>query len=167
MHLAEQGCKMENASRGTFPVTLHYFPVRGRAEALRMLLRTAGKPYVDRLYTPEEWNVTSHLFGSGFTCDFAMIGNHNLQGRNMLNPDNGTASNFSGKVMKDKMPEGKGVPGVVTRPAGNRGLPVTWRDLFIQQFITYSIYLLIILVSLGKKRQYLQSTPLHVVMLSS
>ena len=28
------------------------------------------------------------------------------------------------KVMKSKMPEGKGVPGVATRPAGNRGLPV-------------------------------------------
>ena len=28
------------------------------------------------------------------------------------------------KVMKSQMPEGKGVPGVATRPAGNRGLPV-------------------------------------------
>ena len=33
----------------------------------------------------------------------------------------------TGKVMKSKMPEGKGVPGVATRPAGNRGLPVTWQ----------------------------------------
>ena len=61
-------------------VTVHYFPVRGRAEALRMLLRTAGIPYVDKLYSPEEWNRAKEL-----------------------------------------MPEGKGVPGVSTRPAGNRG----------------------------------------------
>lgn len=26
--------------------------------------------------------------------------------------------------MKSQMPEGKGVPGVATRPVGNRGLPV-------------------------------------------
>ena len=64
-------------------VTIHYFPVRGRAEALRMLLRAAGIPYVDKLYSPEEWNEAKKL-----------------------------------------MPEGKGVPGVSTRPVGNRGLPV-------------------------------------------
>lgn len=50
-----------SAYQGKFPATLHYFPVRGRAEALRMLLRTAGIPYVDRLYTPEEWSVTLPL----------------------------------------------------------------------------------------------------------
>ncbi|CAK9034612.1 Probable phthiotriol/phenolphthiotriol dimycocerosates methyltransferase 2 [Durusdinium trenchii] len=48
-----------------------------------MLLRATQQPYVDRLYTEEEW-----------------------------------------KVMKSQMPEGKGVPGVATRPVGNRGLPV-------------------------------------------
>lgn len=79
----KDGKSFAGRGQSKFPVTLHYFPVRGRGEALRMLLRTAGKEYVDRLYTPEEWS-----------------------------------------VMKDKMPEGKGVPGVVTRPAGNRGLPV-------------------------------------------
>jgi hypothetical protein len=54
----------KSAGQGKFPVTLHYFPVRGRGEALRMLLRTAGKEYVDRLYTPEEWSVTQPWFGS-------------------------------------------------------------------------------------------------------
>lgn len=79
----KDGKSFSGRGQSKFPATLHYFPVRGRAEALRMLLRTAGMPYVDRLYTPEEWS-----------------------------------------VMKSKMPEGKGVPGVATRPAGNRGLPV-------------------------------------------
>jgi len=64
-------------------VVLHYFPVRGRAEALRIMLKTAGIPYVDKLYTPEEWSEA-----------------------------------------KKAMPPGKGVPGVCTRPIGNRGLPV-------------------------------------------
>ena len=73
----------EHFSRLNAGVTLHYFPVRGRAEGLRMMLRTAGLPYVDKLYSPEEWNEA-----------------------------------------KKSMPEGKGVPGVSTRPIGNRGLPV-------------------------------------------
>ena len=73
----------EHFSKLSAGVKLHYFPVRGRAEGLRMLLRTAGVPYVDKLYSPEEWNEA-----------------------------------------KKSMPEGQGVPGVSTRPVGNRGLPV-------------------------------------------
>ena len=34
-----------------------------------MLLRTAGKEYVDRLYTPAEWSVTQPWFSS-FPCTF-------------------------------------------------------------------------------------------------
>lgn len=79
----KDGKSFAGRGRSRFPWILHYFPVRGRAEALRMLLRATQQPYVDRLYTEEEW-----------------------------------------KVMKSQMPEGKGVPGVATRPVGNRGLPV-------------------------------------------